>query len=398
VGALDGLHVVDLSWGWAGPMATGQLADHGASVVRVEPPGGDPYRPFVSHAAINRGKRSIVLDLRTPEGRDVVERLIANADVMVTSWQPGVAEGLGLDPARLLAEHPRLVVCSLSGYGAAAVDRDRPGYDSLVSARMGLLSEHQQPGGRPVYLGVPIASIGAALLAVIGIGAALVAREDTGRGRHVETSLVDGALAFMSMFWESLENEPAATGGGSRSAAPSRYRLLVRTFECADGEFVGIHTGAAGSHGRLIEALGLSDRIAPAPPGIQEKKVPMTEDEAVAAFEEIPRVFATRPRAEWLQLLREVDVTAIPLLRPTEAFDSAQVVHNELVVVVDDPVLGPLEQVGMAARFGLTPGAIRGPAPVAGADTEAVLRELGVTPDDVSLLIGGGVAPEASRA
>jgi crotonobetainyl-CoA:carnitine CoA-transferase CaiB-like acyl-CoA transferase len=306
----------------------------------------------------------------------------------VVSWEPGVGARFGLDAASLADRYPGLVLCSLSGYGYDVADRHRPGYDSLVSARFGLLAEQQAPGGPPVYLGVPIASIGAALLAVIGVMAALVERQSTQRGQQVETSLVDGALAFMSMFWERLEHDPTPRSP-SRGApeAPSRYRLLVRTFQCEDGEYLGIHTGAVGSHGRLMEALGLSDRVAPAPGGIQEKKVPLTEEEAVVVAEEVPRVFARRPRARWLKLLRAADVTAVPLLGPTEAFEFPQVVHNELIVTVDDPDLGPLAQVGVAARLGATPGAVRGPAPAAGADTATVLAASGCPPDQVARLV-----------
>lgn len=375
-GTLDGVRVVDLSWGMAGPMATGQLADHGASVVKVEPPGGDPYRPFVSRAAYDRGKRSVIADLKTPEGRELVHRLLVDADVALVSWQPGVAAALGLDYDTLKLRYPKLIVCSLTGYGPTGSDRDRPGYDSLVCARLGAVAEQQLEGGSPVYLSVPIASVGAAMLAVIGITAALLEREDTGRGQEVETSLLDGALAFMSMFWEYNEKLVEAPRNTSPGAPPSRYRLLVRTFECADGEYLGIHTGANGSHARLIEAVGLSDRVPPAPPGQQEKKVLLSEEEANVLAYDLPVIMASRPREEWLALLRAADVTAIPLMRQTEAFHHPQIVHNELIVTVDDPELGPIEQVGIPAKMFGALGAVRGPAPRPGADTAAVLAEL----------------------
>ena len=389
-GPLDGVHVVDLSWGMAGPMATGQLADYGASVTRVERPRGDPYRSYVSGAVYDRGKRSVILDVRTEQGSSALHRLLAKADVFVESWRPGQAARMGLGSDVLLARYPRLVYCSVSGYGAESRDSDRPGYDSLISARLGSMAEQQGPDGRPVYLGVPIASIGTALLAVIGITAALYEREATGRGQWVETSLVDGSLAFLSMFWERLEHLPDP-GPVVAPSTPSRYRLLVRSFQCADGEFLGVHTGAGGSHGRLMECLGLSDRV-PAVRGVQEKTVPLTEEEARIVAEEIPAILASRPRAHWLEVLRANDVTAIPVLRQTEAFLEPQVDANELVVAVDDPELGRVEQVGVAARFRATPGAVVRGAPVPGQHTHEVLAELGYTDPEIAAF-GAVVGP-----
>jgi crotonobetainyl-CoA:carnitine CoA-transferase CaiB-like acyl-CoA transferase len=370
-GSLDGVTVVDLSWGRAGPMATGLLADHGAAVVRVEPPGGDPYRLLVSRAAYDRGKRSLILDLRAEQGRDALHHLLAGADVLVESWQPGVAEGWGLGYDAIHERYPRLVYCSITAYGLDGSARDRPGYESLVAARTGVMAS-AEPGADPVYPGVPIAGIGAALLAVIGIMAALIVREDTGAGQRVDTSMLDGALSFLNMFWEQLENLPDEA---YRPRSPTR-RFMMASMRCGDGEYLGIHTGANGSYGRLIEALGLSDRVPPAP-GNREKSVPLTDEEAEIVTNEVPRLFASRPRSYWLEQLRAHDVCAIPVLRPCEAFDQPQAVHNGIVVSLDDPELGPLEQVGVAARMGAAPGAVRGPAPRPGEHTDALLRRFG---------------------
>jgi crotonobetainyl-CoA:carnitine CoA-transferase CaiB-like acyl-CoA transferase len=372
-GALTGVKVVDLSWGMPGPMATGQLADHGADVIRVEPPGGDPYRPYVSSAVYDRGKRSIILDLKTEEDMAVLHRLLATADVMLESWKPGTAERLGLGHDELLQRYPRLVQCSISGFGASSRNRDRPGYDSLVSARLGSTAEQRGPEDRPVYLGVPIASIGTALLAVMGITAALYEREVTGRGQWVETSLLDGSLAFF-MTWETLDGLPDSGPQGMPSLL-SPYRLIVGSFRCGDGQFLGIHTGANGSHGRLMECLGLSDRV-PSVRGVQEKTVALTEEEAATIAEEVPAILSSRPRAHWLQLLRAHDVTAIPVLHQTEAFNEPQVRHNGMTVEINDPQLGQTVQVGVAARLSANPSRILGGAPLPGQDTESVLAEL----------------------
>jgi crotonobetainyl-CoA:carnitine CoA-transferase CaiB-like acyl-CoA transferase len=384
VGTLDGLTVIDASWGRAGPMATGLLGDHGATVVRVEPPGGDPYRPFVSRAAYDRGKQSLVLDLRAPDGREAMHRLLEGADVFVQSWQPGVAERLGLGYDALHARYPRLVYCAITGYGLDGSLAGRKGYESLVAARVGTMAVGGKDG-RPVYPGVPIGAIGAALLAVIGVMAALVEREHTGAGQRVDTSIYDGALSFLNMFWEGLEHLREE----ERPALSPTRRLLVGSMLCGDGEYLGVHTGAAGSYNRLIDALGLSDRVPP-PPGNREKTVPLTAEEAEVITVEVPRVFASQPRAYWLERLRAYDVCAIPVLRPGEVLGEPQALYNEVVVELDDPSLGKLAEVGVAARMA-DPGAVRGPAPVPGQDTDAVLGRTGYTPAEVSGLRQRGV-------
>lgn len=386
MGTLDGLTVIDASWGRAGPMATGLLADHGASVVRVEPPGGDPYRGFVSRAAYDRGKQSLVLDLRTAEGAEAMYRLLEGADVFVQSWQPGTADKLGLGYGPLHARFPRLVCCAITGYGLDGPLAGRKGYESLVAARIGTMAAGGQDG-RPVYPGVPIGAIGAALLAVIGVMAALVQREATGEGQQVDTSIYDGALSFLNMFWEGLEHLPDEAPG--RAAAKPPRRFLMASMRCGDGEYLGVHTGAAGSFNRLMDALGLSDRV-PAPPGNREKVVPLTDEEAAVVRDEVPRVFASRPRAHWLERLRAYDVCAIPVLRPGEALSEPQALYNDVVVEVDDPVTGKVAEVGVAARMA-DPGRVRGPAPVPGQDTDELLARLGYGSAEIDDLRARGV-------
>jgi crotonobetainyl-CoA:carnitine CoA-transferase CaiB-like acyl-CoA transferase len=383
-GALEGVNVIDLSWGRPGPFATGQMADHGAEVIRLEPPGGDPYRSMVARPAYDRGKRSMTLDLTRTAGIEIVHRLLADADVLVESFQPGVAERMGLGFADLHPAYPRLVYCSISAYGREGPDRDRPGYESLVAARMGLMARAEEPEGDPVYPGVPIGSIGAGLLAVIGTLAALVEREDTGVGQHVDTSILDGVLSFTNMWWEDLENLPDAP------LAPSNRRLFFGSVECADGEWLGVHTGANGSHARLMEALGLSERVKPAP-GNREKTVPLSPEEYQIITVEAPRIFASRPRAFWLDRLVEHDVCAIPVLRQGEALFEPQTTHNALVVELDDPEVGRVAQVGVAGHLAATPGRIRGPAPRVGEQTEQILVELGYDEEAIRELRLSGV-------
>jgi len=345
---------------------------------------------MVARAAYDRGKRSVVIDLGQDRGREVLDRLLDDADVLVESFRPTVADRLGIGYEDLHARHPRLVYCSISGYGRTGADRDRPGYESLVLARAGVMAEGQGGGGDPTYPAVPIGTIGAGLLAVIGIMAALVEREDTGLGQHVDTSIFDGTLSFMNMFWEELENLPDGRGQPDFPVIPTNRRLFVGSFECSDGEYLGVHTGANGSHARLMEAMGLSDRVAPAP-GNREKAVPLTETEREIVSTEVPRLLGSRPRSYWLDRLRDHDVCAIPVLRQCEALSGSQAVANGVVVELDDPELGRVQQVGVTARLAETPGAVQGPAPEVGEHTTEILGELGYDRDTIARYRSDGV-------
>ncbi|MGE0383171.1 MAG: CaiB/BaiF CoA transferase family protein [Gammaproteobacteria bacterium] len=381
-GVLSGLKVIDCSFGSAGPMAAGHLADHGAEVIRIERPGGDPFKPFLpAQALYNRGKSGIAVDLGRPEGRQVAQRLIAGADVFIESWRPGGAARFGLDYAALHAAHPRLVYCSISGYGQEGRDRDRPGYESLVNARVGVMAEQYGHRAGPIFEGVPFTSWGAAMLAVIGIMTALVNREEDGAGRHVDTSLMDGALAFMSMYWEY--------GDLPEVRSTKNRRQVVASLPCADGEYLGMHTGAIGAHARFIEVLGLTDRVPPAA-GAREKLELLTPEQQAVVDTEVPRIVASRAREELLGALLDADVCAIPVLRPTQVFDERQVRHNGYTVEVDDPDLGRVRQVGVVTRHRDAPGAVRAPAPRCGEHTDAVLRAAGYADADIAALRRAG--------
>lgn len=272
-GPLAGLQVIDCSWGTAGPRATGILADYGADVIRVEPPGGDPYRDelAVAYSVFNRGKRSIELDLRGDSGLGVLLRLIDSADVFVQSWRPGVAERLGLGYRTVHGLSPHAVYCSITGFGAEGPFRDLRGYESIVHAVIGTMGEQVGHREGPIFENLPFASTGAACLALIGVLASLYRQADDGLGRHVETSLLDGALAFLSMVWGDIDGGPPRIAVGSS-------RSIVRSFRCAGDDYIGVHTGAVGAFGRLMKALGLDDRIPPSESGL-DIGMPLTPEQ-----------------------------------------------------------------------------------------------------------------------
>ena len=362
-GPIEGLRVVDCSVGIAGPRATGMLADYGADVVWIEPPGGDPLRTRApEHASvIDRGKRSVVLEL--------AER----AEVFVETWRPGVAEAHGLGYEVLHARNPQLVYVSISGFGEDS-RIDLPAEEALVQAVLGGMSDQVAHRDGPVYLGFPFAAIGAAALAVIGALAALRRARDDGHGRHVQTSLLDGALAYDSMLWGESDATPARGDEPLPLQGTSRMRLITRSYECGDGEYLGIHTGAVGAFGRAMEVLGVADRVRPSADGMDMGML-LTDEELPVVRDEVVEIFRTRPRADWVRLFREADVCAVEHLRPTEVYDSPQARHNGMVLTVDDPVLGPVEQVAPPIRFSATPGAVRGAAPRVGEHEAATFAD-----------------------
>ena len=375
-GPIAGLRVVDCSHGTAGPRLTGMLADYDADVVWVEPPRGDPLRRTMPAAAsvFNRGKRSIVLDLKNVSHRAQLLGLVGRADVFVESWRPGVAHRLGLDFETLREVNARLVYCSISGFGQHGSHADTRGYEALVHAVAGTMAEQAGLRDGPIYQGLPFAAIGAAYLGTIGVLAALYRRASDEKGRHVETSLFDGALAYRSGSLGESDQSVAAMAARGIERAPTTEgtRIVTRSFECADGEYVGIHTAAVGAFGRLMEVLGLEDRVPPSDSGL-DLGVPLEPHQVGILTDEIPRIIASKPRAYWVDQLMSADVCAVEHLHPTEAYDTPQVRYNNMVLQVDDPVLGPVSQIAPAATFISSPPISCRPAPCVGEHNEDVL-------------------------
>jgi crotonobetainyl-CoA:carnitine CoA-transferase CaiB-like acyl-CoA transferase len=361
----------------AGLRATGIMADYGADVVWVEPPGGNPRRTDEAAAmsVFGRGKRSVEGDLRQPAFLDSILALVDRADVFVESWDPGVAEQMGVGFDVLRARNPNLVYLSISGFGEDGRDCQMPGYEPIVQAVLGSMSDQVSHRDGPVFIGFPFASVGAAYLGVIGTLAALYRRDEDGVGRHVSTSLLDGALAYNSMMWGESDQSVAMGVGPLTFQATATTRLVTRSFECGDGEYLGLHTGAVGAFGRAMKVLGLDDRVPPSDTGM-DIGVPLTAEQIPLIAEELPVIFKTKPRAEWVRLFFEADVCAVEHLRPTEVYDTPQAIHNEMVIEVVDPQLGRIQQVGIGAKLAASPGEVRGAAPRVGEHTDRVLHDL----------------------
>lgn len=401
-GVLDGIRVLDLSWGIAGPMATMMLADHGADVTKIEPPGGDPFRSELGYKAWQRGKRSAVLDLKDAGDLALFRKLAAHADVLVESFSPGTTDRLGIDYATLSAENPRLVYCSITGYGRDNQHADRPGYDALVAARSGLHweqrgwvggsaprlngregaladfevpQEEQQGAPRegPIFPASRFPSLGACYAATTGISAALRAREVTGRGQWVETSLLRGALAAGVMAYGKAD----AYEGTGYMTWIGDSRSQKGLFECSDGRW--IHCWPPNP--RFVLAAGEGDEL-DAHPDLRVREDPdrigLGPEELVVLhhyWEPMATTVKKFTADAWTQAGAEAGVCIQKIRTPEEGFSDPLLLDDGCVAEIDDPELGPIRTVGITYELERSRGEIRSPAPAVGQHTDEVRAE-----------------------
>lgn len=367
-GPLDGLVVIDASWGMPAAIATMMLADYGARVVKLERPGGPDDADSVLRATTDRGKWSVEADLRTEAGRAIAERLVSGADVFVESFGTGRAEALGIGYDRWHGEYPELVYCSVTGYGNDGPLASRPGYEALLNARLGQMAEQQGHRDGPVFLGHPTVSYGTAFITTLGILAALRARKINGTGQKVDTSLLDGMLAISSMNWWWNEQDISYLARSGNQKGFGSKRLITDPFRCADGKWLIPHTGGPGSYKRMMDLLGFGEQTQTiAGP---EMAVPLNEVELDIARNKVPEAFRTRPRDEWLELFHAADIAALPVLHPEETFADDQVRFAGVAIEVPDARHGTLRQIGPVIRFEKSAPAVPAPAPPVGAHNE----------------------------
>jgi crotonobetainyl-CoA:carnitine CoA-transferase CaiB-like acyl-CoA transferase len=394
---LEGLRVVDLTENLAGPFCTMILADMGADVVKVERPGvGDESRrfpPFVNgesagYLTLHRGKRSVVLDLKDPRGREACWRLVARGDVLVEAFRPGTLDRLGLGPATLRARHPGLVVCSLSGFGQTGPYRERGGYDLIAQAMGGLMSVTGEPDGPPAKCGLPVTDMGCGMWAALGILLALHARERTGEGQHVDTSLFEVPLAWGS--WHAARY--LATGevvGRLGSAHPSG--APYEAFQAGDGEWFVFSAVPQHLWERLCALLGRADLAADPRFRTNADRVKHRAPLAV----ELGTAFGRRPRADWLAAFDGAGIPAGPVNSLDQVFADPHVAARQMVLELDHPTVGRHRVLGIPVKLSATPGAVRGAAPTLGQHTEEVLRELGYPAEEArALRQSGGTTPQ----
>jgi crotonobetainyl-CoA:carnitine CoA-transferase CaiB-like acyl-CoA transferase len=386
-GPFAGVTVLELIQKGPGAYVTMMLADMGADIIKVETPsrgresgsggsaGQGDAKLQVANLA-NRGKRSIVLDLKHPDGRAVLAELAKRADVLVEGFRPGVTARLGADYASLSALNSRLIYCSLSGYGQDGPYRDLPGHDVNYIAIAGILSLVGEKGGPPIVPPNLIADFGgAALHAVAGISMALFAREKNGRGQHVDISYLDSALSLLSTTRPVREylsqGRLPERGGGALGGGFAYYRV----YQTGDGKYLSVGCVEPWLWENLCRTIGRDDLI-DAGPRPQDFHASESERQAECR-RELETLFRTRTRDEWWDLLSPANICVGKVNDMAEMFEDPQLIAREMVTTRDHPELGPVRQVGVAIKLSGTPGAVRGFAPWKGEHSEEILADLG---------------------
>jgi crotonobetainyl-CoA:carnitine CoA-transferase CaiB-like acyl-CoA transferase len=383
---LHGIRVVDLTSYIAGSYGAMMLADLGASVVKVEAPDGDSFRELPGFFGWNRGKRSIAVNLKAPEGRRIVEQLAAAGDVVMENMRPGVADRLGVGEAALRAINPRLIYCSVTAFGSTGPYADRPGFDPLLQSLAGHMVI-QGATGPPQFVRIAINDYYAAALGAQAVLAALFVRERTGVGQRVETSLLHASLALNSGAVVDYPGKPVF----------ARENPTYRLYEAGDGEWFFLACGNQGFWGKLTKTLGLGH---------------LKDDPRFASWllrlehsgELLPiliETFKSKKRSEWMEVLAAADIPAAPVQALADFMNDPAVRHHEMVQDYDHhPDVGRLTLMGQPIR--MSPAATRDPGPPPALDehTDAVLRELGYDPPAIADLRARrvvGAVPGAGR-
>jgi crotonobetainyl-CoA:carnitine CoA-transferase CaiB-like acyl-CoA transferase len=387
---LSGITVLDLTRVLSGPYCTMLLGDMGARVIKIEQPGkGDDTRgwgpPFLGSESayflsINRNKESVTLDFKNPAGRTVLNRLIALSDVLIENFRPGTLASLGLDYATLAPHHPRLIFCSISGFGQTGPRRDEPGYDAVVQAEGGLMSVTGAADGPPYRLGVAIGDIASGMFAAQGVLLALLSRERTGRGQFVDIGMLDSVAALLT-----YQAEIYFATGSPPPRMGNRHPTIVpyETFAASDGDFV-IAVGNDDQWRRFCSVIGLEpdERFA-------------TNRRRVTRYAELKPILADRlqrgTRQRWIEQLTAAGVPCGSVRNLEEVFSDPQLRARQMMVNTDHATLGALRMLGTPVKLSETPGSVRSAPPTLGQHTESVLRsDLGLGDGEIAALRATG--------
>jgi len=375
-GALDHLLVLDLTGHLSGPYCAMMLADHGADVIKIEPPSGDSARhmpPFVNGESApfmtwNRNKRSIVLDLKRPDDKQRLLEFADRADILLENYRPGVLNRLGLGWDVLHARNPRLVLGSISGFGQTGPYSARGGFDLITQAMSGLMSINGPEEGDPFRLPIAISDVAAGMFLAFGVLAAIEARHRSGEGQHVETSLLEAATSFCvyeSAHYFATGTRPPRIGQAHRGSAP------YQCFATADG-----HITIGASQQKFFEALcgllGLEELASD--PRFRNNAERVAHNKALVAL--LSAKLCRQPSEYWLAALEKAGIPAGPVLYYDEVFTDPHMLAREMVAVWDHPVTGRFASLGVPVKLSATPGAVRRPAPRLGEHTDEVLGEV----------------------
>ncbi|MBI5353269.1 MAG: CoA transferase [Chloroflexi bacterium] len=387
-GSLSGIRVLDLSRVLAGPYCTMVLGDLGADVIKVEPPEGDETRgwgpPFAEsesayYLCVNRNKRGLVINLKTDEGKEILRDLAMQSDVLVENFRPGTLKKFGLDFETLHKINPKLIYCSITGFGQTGSMSDKPGYDFMIQALGGLMSITGEPEGEPMKTGVAVVDLFAGQNAIIAILAALQARTLTGRGQLLDISLFDSQLGWLANVASNYlisGNLPKRHGNAHANIVP------YQSFQASDGWFA-IAVGNDRQFVRLCEMLGRPDLALNEKFSTNSVRV-QNRDELIPILRSI---FITRKANEWLADLEKAEIPCGPINNFDQVFSMPTVKEREMLIKMDHPMIGELPLVGSPLKLSDTPVEYRLPPPLMGEHTHEVLKSLGYTQEQIQSFI-----------
>jgi alpha-methylacyl-CoA racemase len=389
MGVLDGIKVLELARVPPAEMPGMMLADMGADVLKIDTPGDtqeDPdWQRRSAFVYVNRNKRSMALNMKSPEGQAIFQKLAKNADVIVEGFRPGVMDRLGAGYEALRTNNPRLIYCSLSGFGQDGPYKNYPAHDMNYLSLAGVLTLIGEPDRKPVIpLNLVADYAGASMHGALGIMFALFARERTGKGQHVDVSYLDTTIALLAatpnMRYYFSDGLAPKRGEGFLGGSYPYYAI----YETRDGKLLTIGCTEPWLWENFCKAIGRPDFVRFARK--HDQFVRAANAEEIKAREEIEAVIRTKNRDEWYELLVKADVCVGKVYEPEEMVQDPQVQARDMIVEMKHPTLGTIKEFGIPIKLSGTPGSARTPAPYAGEHTEAVLRELGMSAADVQAL------------
>ncbi|MBW2147141.1 MAG: CoA transferase [Deltaproteobacteria bacterium] len=381
--ALAGIRILDLTRLLPGPYCTMLLADMGADVLKIEEPSiGDPFRRYspvmsggesMQFMLVNRNKRSMTLNLKKPRGREIFMRLAEKTDVVVEQFRPGVVARLGVDYESVCKVNPRIVYCSISGYGQDGPYRLVPGHDINYQACSGWMSVTRTPDGVPMHCGNLVADMaGGGLFPTIAILSGLMALKLTGQGQYLDVSMMDTMVHMMMI-------HAGYYFGTGTAAEPGTFRQsgiypFYKTYQCRDGKYLTLGCSEHHLWANVCRVFGREDYIPHQfPEGRQREEM----------LEFFQQTFLTRDRDEWLRVLEDANICVAPVLDMAELFKHPQVIHRKLLDEVEHPAEGRIPQLGFPFKMTATPGLIKTPPPLKGQHTDEVLRRMGYRDEEI---------------